>query len=146
MNTSVALKSELGLRHLVEDAIAILRGGNFPDARRDFVLTDLQELFQKVVRGHELIASQSFFVGTADRGAFEAFSLLDRFLPTSQTDSVHAALRASAARLAELKDGHAVPPEARQESAEFLSKILATLNRQDSSGLRGEPEPNTIGG
>lgn len=145
MNTSIALNSELGLRHLIEDAVVILRGGDFSDARRDFVLADLQDLFQKVARGHELIQSPSFFVGTADRGAFEAYSLLDRFLPTSQMDSVHAALRASADRLAEIKQGHAVSPEQRQESAEFLNQILASLKRQDSSGLRNEPEPNTIG-
>jgi hypothetical protein len=146
VNTSVTLKSELGLRHLIEDAIGILRGSAFPDARRNFVLTDLQDLFHKVVRGHELIQSPSFFVGTADRGAFEAFSLLDRFLPPSGAVSVQDALRASADRLAELKDGHVVPVEQRQESAAFLSKILASLERQDSSGLRNEPEPHTIGG
>lgn len=144
MNTSIALKSELGLRHLIEDGIAILRGGAFPDARRDFVLSDLQELFEKVARGHELIQSPSFFVGTADRGAFEAYSLLDRFLPLSPSGSVHTALRASAERLAEIKGGHTVAPAQRQESAEFLSQILASLRRQDSSGLRNDPEPNTI--
>lgn len=146
MNTTVSLKTDLGLRHLIEDAIGILRGDAVSDARKDFVLADLQDLFHKVVRGHELIQSPALFVGTADRWAFEAFSLLDRFLPPDGAASVHNALKASADRLAEIKDGHPVPVAQRQESVKFLSQILASLERQDSSGLRNEPEPNMIGG
>lgn len=147
MNTFGALNNQLGLRHLIQDAIGILRGESLTEARRNFVLADLQDLFQKVVRGHELVRSPSFFVGTAERGAFEAFSLLDRFLPAVEAGgSVQDALKVSAERLAELMDGHQVSPEQRQDSATFLGKILASLERQDSSGLRDEPEANTIAG
>jgi hypothetical protein len=143
--TSIALRSELGLRHLIEDAISVLRGETLSDSRRDFVIGDMQDLLHKIVRGQELVHSTSLFMGSADRGAFEAFSLLDRFLPLGDSNSTHNALRTSAARLSEIKEGKIVPTEGRRESAAFLAQILASLERQDSAGLRSEPEPHMIG-
>ena len=145
MNTEISLNTGLGLRHVIEDGLAILKGNTFAPARRAYVLDDLLDLFSKVVRGHELVQTPALFTGSADRGAFEAFSLLDRFLPTADNLPVKEALRLSADAFAQIKCGQAIPAEQRDTLSEFLRQILASLERQDSAGLKNEPEQIAIG-
>jgi hypothetical protein len=145
VNTEITLNTGLGLRHVIEDGIAILRGTAFAPARRAYVLDDLLDLFSKVIRGHELVQSPALFTGSAERGAFEAFSLLDRFLPNANDLSVQESLRLSANAFAQIKNGKTIPPEQRDNLSEFLRQILARLERQDSAGLRNEPEQIAIG-
>lgn len=145
MNTEIALSAGIGLRHVIEDGIAILKGSTFAPARREYVLDDLLDLFSKVVRGHELVQSPALFTGSADRGAFEAFSLLDRFLPNADDLPVQESLRQSARAFAQIKGGQVITPEQRDNLSDFLRQILARLERQDSAGLRNEPEQIAIG-
>lgn len=145
MNTDINVTTGPGLRHVLEDGIAILGGSAFAPARRDYVLDDLLDLFSKVVRGQQLVQSPVLFTGSADRGAFEAFSLLDRFLPNANDLPAQEALRQSADAFGQIKNGQAIPKEQRENLTEFLRKILASLERQDSAGIRNEPEQIAIG-
>ena len=145
MNTEISLNTGPGLRHVIEDGLAILEGSNFTASRREYVLDDLRDLFSKVVRGHELVKSPALFTGSADRGAFEAFSLLDRFLPSVEDSSVQQTLRLSANVFGQIKSGQSIPLDQRNSLVDFLRCILASLERQDSAGFRNEPEQVTIG-
>ena len=145
MNTEISLNTGPGLRHVIEDGLAILEGSNFTASRREYVLDDLKDLFSKVVRGQELVKSPALFTGSVDRGAFEAFSLLDRFLPSVEDSTVQQSLRLSATAFAQIKSGQTIPADQRNILVDFLRKILASLERQDSAGFRNEPEQVAIG-
>jgi len=143
MTAEQAIKTGVGLRHILEDGISILEGTHLEKARRDYVLDDLEALFGEVVRGSELVQARSLFIGTNDRKAFESFSLLDKFLPEID-EEMDARLKALVASLTELKIGNTISDEQASELSAFLNQILAGLNRQDSAGLPNEPEQVNI--
>jgi hypothetical protein len=145
MNTEITMQTGLGLRHVIEDGIAILKGEQFAQQRRDYVLNDLQSLFGEVVRGSALVHSPSLFIGREDKRAFEAFSLLDRFLP-SDDHAVQETLKLSADTLGEIKSGKQVSSEQSAKLMNFLMTIVSSLRRQDSAGVPNQPETrNTLG-
>jgi hypothetical protein len=139
MNTEMAMQTGLGLRHVIEDGIAILNGEEFAPQRKAYVLNDLQSLFGQVVRGSELVHSPSLFVGRDERRAYEAFSLLDRFLP-SNDNSLQETLKASVNTLTEITNGKNVASDKAQQLTNFLKVIVASLRRLDSAGLPNQPD------
>ena len=139
MNTEHTFQSAVGLRHVIEDGISILAGRNIAEKRKQYVLDDLQGLFGEVVRGSELVHSNSLFIGQDDRRAFEAYSLFDRYLPDQDTELTEK-LRAVAAAFGEIKSGQSITDLEAIRLTAFLRAILASLSRQDSAGLPNEPE------
>lgn len=135
MRTELALATNVGLRHVIEDGVSILDNTRVPPERRRFVLDDLIELLQEAVRGSELLGSSSLLVAGADRSAVDAISLLDRYLRNDSDAVLRDELKASAVAFTALRDGKSVSPSHRKQVVRFMRELLSTLERSESSDL-----------
>ena len=78
----------VALRHVVEDAILLIRGTKqLAPSRRKSVLTDLEILFDEAYKGSELSHRGSLFVAPTEKTAFEAFSLFNRHISLTESES-----------------------------------------------------------
>jgi hypothetical protein len=141
MKTELVSASNVGLRHVIEDGLAILSNHQLSDERRTFVLADLADLLGQASRGAQLASSASFFVGGDDRVAFDAFSLLDK-LNSEANELDKENLRASAAAFNALRTGNEVAMAEKRRAAVFLKKLLGSLERESSSELVLDFEPS----
>jgi hypothetical protein len=132
MKTQPALAINVGLRHVIEDGLAILANDHLTDDRRKFVVEDLSDLLGNAYRGSELAKNSSLFVKATDRTAFEAYSLLDRLSGDGST-AIREQLRASAEAFDALKHEKEFSDDQKKRVTQFLKQLLGSLERQDSS-------------
>ena len=123
------LASSVGLRHVIEDGLAILANRALPKPRQDFVLTDLSDLLNKALRGSALARSSALFIGAGDRAAFDTYSLLGQ-LGTNATAPDTETLKLSAKAFDALKEGRGPRPEEKRCATEFLKQVLGSIERQ----------------
>lgn len=124
------LAEAVGLKHVIEDGLAVLHGQDLAAARRDFVMRDLQTLLNQAIRGSRIASQSALFLGEDDKQAFGSFALIDRYLGTRQAttwlDQAPDALRA----IEQIQ--HAQMPDEIQK--EVALKILGTLLTQIITG------------
>jgi len=129
MKAEPLFASNVGLRHVVEDGLAILSNEKLAADRRRFVVRDLAELLNDALRGAQLANTTSFFVNAADRTAFDAYSLLDQLGQIAeQTDKE--SLKASAEAFVALRDGQTLQAKKKSTAAQYLKTLLGSLERQ----------------
>ena len=75
-----SLAETVGLKHVIEDGLAILAGHPLNDKRREFVIRDLRDLLHQAIRGSHIASQSTLFLGESDREAFGSFTLIDRYL------------------------------------------------------------------
>jgi hypothetical protein len=74
------LAEAVGLKHVIEDGLAVLEGRTLDASRRDFVMRDLRGLLNRAIRGSHIASQPTLFLGEDDRQAFGSFALIDRYL------------------------------------------------------------------
>jgi len=137
MARELATVGSVGFRHVVEDGLTLLKERRLPPARREYVLDELVRLLSDAARGKEIMAEQTLFVGARDRNAYESYSLLDRYL---RDESWKSRLEASQGALRRLAEGASASGEERSAAMDLLEELLASLERDASSGLPLMPE------
>ena len=116
----------LGFRHVVEDAVAVLRGQTLPADRRTYVLHDLSKIVSdaKAFSG----ASPANFASSANRQAYAFYTLLSVDHKIDGRPWQHF-LGASAIVLKKLARGQAgIDEHQRKETILFLEDLLACLS------------------
>jgi hypothetical protein len=122
--------AEIGFRHIVEDALAIVAGQPVDNDRRSYVLGDLIRLFRDAGRGSQIASHRTFFVGSDDKSAFDDFERLDRYLRHRYQSKLGRLLEDVSRTLDGLQKGAAVPDDARQTSQELLRELLDGMVRK----------------
>lgn len=122
--------AEIGFRHIVEDALAIVGGRPLDPNRRAYVLGDLIRLFRDAGRGSEIASRRTFFVGSEDKSAFEDFERLDRYLRNRYQNKLSQVLEDVSRTLDALQKDAAVPADARKTSQELLQELLDGMVRK----------------
>jgi hypothetical protein len=130
----------LGFRQLVEDGLIILRDGRIRPERRQYVLEDLSQLILQGKKGSDLMRNNALFVATADRTAYDSFSLLDRFLDQAESEYWKEILDRAEQALNQLQANKPLPEEQRKAAIVLLQRILAGLIREPKPGVPDQPE------
>lgn len=138
METSLAMG--IGFRHLVEDGLAVLRNEDLPEDRREYVVDDLAEFLQEAMRGLDLERKDSFFVGSADRTAFDTFRFLDQNLRHSSQGDWKEQLPVAKKVFQCLNDGEQVTEDEKRAVASLLCTLLEKVRRHHNLGIPIEPE------
>lgn len=128
--------SNIGLRHVLEDAIAILLGKHVDQQRRDYVLGDVLQLCQDAERGSQIASQRSLFIRSADEFALMRFSFIDRYLDFSTREQLMEQLRNLTVTLDALRRNKPIEPESRNLAVKFLEEFKQNLRR------RGNMEPS----
>ena len=81
------LAETVGLKHVIEDGVAVLSGQQLAADRRDFVMRDLKTLINQAIRGSRIASKATLFLGEDDKQAFGSFALIDRYLGAGQVDT-----------------------------------------------------------
>ncbi len=137
MTSELGTVASVGFRHVVEDGLSLLRDQRLSKARREYVLEELMKLLTDAARGQEIMAEQTLFVGAKDRDAYDSYSLLARYL---RDETWKDRLDASREALRRLAAGSAAPNSERSAAIGLLKELLASLERDASSGLPLMPE------
>jgi hypothetical protein len=129
----------VALRHVVEDAIALIRDKKeLVPSRRASVLTDLESLFDDAWKGSELSHAGGLFVAPADKSAFEAFSLFNRHLGEA-VDHWDQSLFRSRQAVKALQSGQAPESADVAVATSLLESLLTSLRKHTRGELRREP-------
>src|SRR5258708_28482383 len=78
MNDDLSSLSSVGFRHVIEDGLAILRGVEVHEDRRQFVLADLERIAADAKSASTFPNPQALLFGGANREAHQVFSLLNK--------------------------------------------------------------------
>src|SRR5689334_4926740 len=74
------LAEVVGLKHVVEDGLAVLEGRRIDQTRRDFVIRDLKKLLSDALRGSTIASQATLFLAEDDRQAFGSYTMVGRYL------------------------------------------------------------------
>ena len=126
------LAEAVGLKHVIEDGLAIIEGRPLGEARRNFVVHDLSELIDRAIRGSQIASQPTLFLGEDDRQAFGSFALIDRYLGAGRTPSwLHQA--PDALRVLERIRKTEVPDQREKQAAvELLGALLSQLSAESA--------------
>lgn len=120
---------DLGLQHMLQNGVAVLRGADFGANRRQQVLNGVLEVVADADRGCEALQEQSLAFARSDRPALERFSLFLSYLGDTAGNLPE--------RLAEAKgvvEGLAVdadvPVANRNSVADLLESLVQALKRE----------------
>lgn len=141
-----SLVASVGFRHIIEDGISILSDGNLDSERRKYVLEDLTSLLHEAMKGSDLVSRSSLFVRSDERSAFEAFSLLNRYLEHGYDPSWREKLPATERAFDHLKKNVGVSPEERTTAIALLRELLVRIKRQSGMEIPEQPEEIRIFG
>ena len=124
------LAEAVGLKHVIEDGLAIIEGRPVSDSRKGFVLEDLRALLNKAIRGSEIASKPTLFLGEDDRQAFGSFALIDRYLGGGAAPTwVHQA--PDALRVFERVQKAEAPNEHEKKAAlEILNALLCQISAE----------------
>jgi hypothetical protein len=134
--------ADIGLRHIVEDALAILGNQPIDPNRRVYVLEDLARLFRDASRGSKIASHRTFFVGSDDKSAYEDFQRLDRYLRHRYQDTWSQLLDDVSGALDGLQKGVPVSADVKQKSQEVLEELLTSIAREHA--YETAPAPREI--
>jgi hypothetical protein len=129
------LAETVGLKHVIEDGVAVLSGQELAADRRDFVMRDLQTLLNQAIRGSCIASKATLFLGEDDKQAFGSFALIDRYLGAGQVGTwLNRA--PNALKVIEQIQRSQVPDEAQKTIAlEILTALLTQIITEPSFDL-----------
>ena len=129
----------VALRHVVEDAISLIRDKKeLAPSRRQSVLSDLEILLDEACKGSELSHGGGLFVAPTDKTAFEAFSLFNRHL-SEAGDNWDQRLFRSREAVKALQNGQVPVGSDANTAASLLESLLESLRKHTRGELRREP-------
>lgn len=140
MTNESTLVASVGFRHVIEDGLTVLSNRHLNPERRKFVIEDLMSLLRQAAKGSDLANKSLLFVKSEERSAFEAFSLLNRYLEHGYDPGWRDKLPAAEEAFTQLKNNADVSPDVRAAATTLLSELLTRIKRQGGMGIPGQPE------
>jgi len=142
MDLFSSLTATVGLRHVLEDGLAVLDERPVEAARRQYVVGDLAGLLEQAARGVKVTEGNHLFAHARDVPDFEAYSLIFRYLNESYRDTLAAKIAETCAAFRKLSLDQPVDPSEKGTARDFLDQMLRRLNRDRS--YQQQPEPEAI--
>jgi len=129
MRFEVDAAQDLGLQHMLENGLAVLRGVELGAPRRAKVLRGLLEMISEADRGSAALRAQSLTSALEDRPAFDRFTLFFRYLKDT-TEDLSGQLSTARAALEALDQGKELTPDQGATLEMLLSELLEALERE----------------
>lgn len=120
---------DLGLQHVLQNGLSLIRGRDLEPGRRDQVLDGLLEIVADADRGSAALGAQSLTFALDQRPALERLSLFLRYLD-EDTDQLCAKLAAARGVLEGMRAGQEIPDDAKAELEALLSRLLGAIERE----------------
>ena len=122
---------DLGLQHVLENALSILRSEAIADQRRAQVIESIIELLNEADKGSSILKSNSLAVSSNEGPALQSFSIFHKCLGQSQ-DVIESRLNEAKALMSDVASGRS-PELAERKSVEALfAGLLAFIKRERS--------------
>lgn len=130
MSFQLASSKDLGLQHVLENGLALIRDEPIDEERRTQVLESLIKIFSEANRGSQVIQAQNLLFAASDRPAFERFTLFFRYLKDPFGNDLPARLLEAAIVLTKLRDGCLDDEDQRARVGELIESLLAAMERE----------------
>jgi uncharacterized protein YecE (DUF72 family) len=132
MTTQLSPSKDLGLRHVLETGLSVIRNEQVDGSRRDSALDRLIEIFGEAERGSQAVRAQNLLFATEERSAFEQFSMFFRYLDAPFGEALADRLSEAKNALGELRV-HGVRDDERLRNAnELIEKLIAAIKRDSA--------------
>ena len=132
--------STLGFRHVLADAISILRDeGEIDLERRKFVLNDLAKLFRQAAEGSAVTEEPDKFLSTANASAFKSYKYVCRYLPRANGDQISSRLFKVAKYLKKMADEKSVSTREKEALKFLFDELLRGMCAPGRVGLPDRP-------
>ena len=120
---------DLGLRHVMEAGLAVIRNEQIDEVRRAEILDRLIEIFSEAERGSQAVESENLLFATEQRSDFERFSLFFSYLDMQFGANLATRLAETKEALGELRN-HDARDEARlQQAGDLIENLIAAIKR-----------------
>ena len=130
MSAQLTSFANVGLRHVLEDALAVLAGKSLPQTRREYVLEDVLKLCRDAQRGSQIASQRTLFVSSRDEPALERFSLFERYLNYSSREEWVNRLDKVCQALEAVLHQQEVSPDVLAAAVAFLGDLHRNLRRR----------------
>lgn len=131
-NVSIGVP-DIGLQHVVEDALGLLKGSLIEADRRKFVISDIKNLFEMASRGSELAEQRQLFVASQDISAYQNFSFVRMHVENLFNGKLRQLLSDVCTVFSLLDSNQPIPEEKKESAIRFLTIFLQRINRQGVS-------------
>lgn len=123
----------IGLRHVLEDGVAILEGEKeLQAARRESVLANLHDFIDRAKSGAETTSLASFVASAKHASAIDTYAFLFRNVDAETKADLNNRLATTMKVISGLKQKTAVPGKEQTVAKEFLSSLLGRLKYESA--------------
>lgn len=129
MNFDREPSQDLGLQHLLQNGLIVLRDGDLGQERTTEVIEGLLEIVSEADRGSEALRSQNLTFALENSRAFERFSLFFRYLQGDQ-EELSGRLANARRGLEILESGGSISLPERNSLESLLDDLLQALKKE----------------
>ena len=137
MTLQLPPSKDLGLRHVLEGGLAVIRNEQLDDGRRRVILDRLIDILSEAERGSQAVQARNLLFATEQRSAFERFSLFFRYLNAPFGTTLPNRLSDARDVFGELRDRGASDNVRLQRAGELIEALLGAIKR-DAALMRLE--------
>jgi hypothetical protein len=140
MDTSANSVALVGLRHVLQDGVALLEGRNLRQDRADFVVQDLADLLQRANRGAQITNEHQLLVTAADIKSFEIYALLFQYLNDAFGNTLSGKIDEAHSALDELANHQELSPHTRDTTRDFFLRLIERMDCDEAYTPQSQPE------
>jgi hypothetical protein len=129
MNAQELQLADLGLQHVLENGLAVLRNDEVRSNSRSAALQRLSKILDEADRGSTLVSSSQFFLGKNEQPALESFSKVLRYLKDFAGD-IPSYLTEARRVVSELERGENPDHQALGNAESLLQALLKGLEEE----------------
>ncbi|WP_316188708.1 hypothetical protein [Bradyrhizobium sp. SZCCHNS1054] len=123
----------VGLRHVLEDSLAVVRGQTLERDRRELVLRNLQKFVTQAMEGSASTTATAFANTRGTVDTIEAYELVHRMLSSRLQNDLVPRLRTTESVLSELSRDVEVDAERRKAAADLIDLLLRSLKYESAA-------------
>jgi len=127
MNGWQEIEFSIGLRHVLEDSLALLSGNEIAPDRKDVVLRDVCSFMEQAKYGSETTAAATFVASALSATAVETYALLFRHLDSNFKSALDSKIQTTADVMAKLCRDEQLDPENVHVAEDLIGHLLSSL-------------------
>lgn len=121
---------DIGLRHVLENGLALVKGGELSDQRRKQVLTSLVRIFSEADRGSQALGPRNLTVALDEQKAFDRFSAFYHYLFHTFGDELPSRLSEAKVAITEIAETGTTDDLKKKRLEQVLKALLDSLRRE----------------
>jgi hypothetical protein len=144
MNGTSGIEFSIGLRHVLEDSLAIIRGKKkFSQERKKLVLSKVGDFMANAKKGSDVIGAAVFVDTTGSAQTVEAYALLFHHLARNFPD-LAVKIQTTADVLHRLDRAEQIEKSRRADAEDLIRSLLDSLNYEAAVGAFNPVETSQL--